>query len=272
MCIQTSVGKGGTNQFDDVVVIQVLLNFSRPVPMAPVGVDGRVGSSAKSETVSAISEFQSRVQKMGKPDGRVDPGGKTLAALRNSLPDFDSITSSSNFQLALRGIMTRTYPSRVQLYAQPLLDGMADSDIDSALRAAHFLAQLGHESASLVYSEELASGGAYEGRSDLGNTQPGDGKRFKGRGLIQLTGRKNYTAYADSIDKNLTDGENPKRVATDPSLAVGASCWFWSTNKLNEVADKDDVLKVSKIVNGDPPNGLASRQAYLRRAKFFFGL
>jgi len=122
-----------------------------------------------------------------------------------------------------------------------------------------------------MYSEETASGAAYEGRNDLGNTQAGDGPRFKGRGLIQLTGRNNYTAYGNDTGKNLTDGGNPQLVAADPSLAVDVSCWFWDTNNLNTLADADDIIGVTKAVNGGL-NGLESRKAYLRRAKFFLKL
>ncbi len=68
---------------------------------------------------------------------------------------------------------------------------MNENGINTPLRRVHFFAQIGHESKELIYSEEIASGRAYEGRFDLGNTQPGDGVRFKGRGLIQITGRAN---------------------------------------------------------------------------------
>jgi putative chitinase len=86
----------------------------------------------------------------------------------------------------------------------------------------------------------------YEGRGDLGNTQPGDGRRFKGRGLIQLTGRANYEEYGQAKGRNFVDGDNYKLLATDPELAVDVACWFWKTRGLNALADADDVRAVTR--------------------------
>lgn len=148
--------------------------------------------------------------------------------------------------------------------------GMPRRQINTVLRQAHFLAQLGHESAALAYAEELASGDAYEGNKNLGNTHTGDGRRFKGRGLIQLTGRGNYKTYGNAISKNLVAGDNaPKVVASDPNLAVDASLWFWEIHNLNVLADQDDVTAITRRVNGGL-NGFSDRKAYLARAKFFF--
>jgi putative chitinase len=265
MCVDRSVGENGVNSRTDVVIVQVLLNFNRPIPLRTVEVDGSIGQ----ETKDAIREFQSRVLKLPKPDGRIDPDGRTLASLRAGLPSF--APNSPNLELMLRGIMPLATSTKIRLYLPYLQAGMAKRGISSALRQAHFLAQLGHESMAFVYAEEVASGAAYEGRVDLGNTQPGDGKRFKGRGLIQLTGRNNYVAYGADISKNLTDGDNPTHVATIPALAVDAACWFWDTKVLNALADGDDIVGITQVVNGGL-NGLHDRQAYLRRAKFFFKL
>jgi len=259
MCIEQSVGDRGVNAHDDAVVVQVLLNVNRPPPLPQVGVDGGVGKITK----DAIREFQTRVMKLPAPDGRVDPGGATLAALRQG------ISAGAIDALKMRGIMPAATAGTVQIYLTPLLAGMEGRAIATPLRQAHFLAQLGHESGALVYAEELASGDAYEGRADLGNTQPGDGRRFKGRGLIQLTGRANYTAYGAAIGRDLAT--SPEVVAAEPALAVDAACWFWETRKINPLADADDIEAVTRKVNGGL-NGLADRKAYLRRAKFFLGL
>ena len=128
--------------------------------------------------------------------------------------------------------------------------------IDTPKRMVHYLAQVMHESGALRYSEEIASGKQYEGRKDLGNTEPGDGVLFKGRGYIQLTGRGNYQAYKDS-DLCLVDViEHPERVAQFPHNQM-SSMWFWQRNKLNETADQDDgknseeiVKRITKRVNG----------------------
>ncbi len=121
-------------------------------------------------------------------------------------------------------------------------------NINTYIRIAHFLSQLAHESGSFRYSEEIASGAAYEGRTDLGNINPGDGVKFKGRGLIQLTGRANYTNYGDYIKVDLTN--NPTIVATDPNLATDVAGWFWMRKKLNDHADRDDVEKITRRING----------------------
>jgi putative chitinase len=266
MCIDRSVGESpAANSRADAVIVQVLLNFNRPVPLRMIDTDGVVGPASK----DAIREFQLRVLKSPKPDGRVDPGGRTLAALRAGLPPF--IPASSLSELLLKGIMPLGPLEKIRRYLPGLQAGMAKRSITTALRQAHFLAQVGHESMSFVYAEEIASGAAYEGRATLGNTQPGDGVRFKGRGLIQLTGRTNYTNYGAAIGKNLTEGDNPKLVATDPALGVDAACWFWSVHNLNLLADADDIIAITKTVNGGL-NGLEARKAYLRRAKFFMGL
>jgi len=259
MGIDRSVGEGGVNGRDDAIVVQVLLNLNRPPPLPPVGIDGGVGP----QTCDAIREFQSRVLGVAAPDGRVDPGGRTLAALRQGVP------AGPLSLLMLRGIMPTAKAAKVALYLPHLLTGMAGRQIDSKLRQAHFIAQLAHESGGFVFAEEIASGAAYEGRADLGNTRPGDGRRFKGRGLIQLTGRANYTEYGKAIGRDLT--AEPELVATDPALAVDAACWFWETRRINPLADADDVRAVTRRINGGL-NGLADREAYLRRAKFFLGL
>jgi len=125
-----------------------------------------------------------------------------------------------------------------------------------------FLAQIGHESAELRYTEELASGSAYEGRKDLGNTQPGDGVRYKGRGLIQLTGRSNYALCGLALDLPLLD--QPQLLAGYSPATLSAG-WFWNNNNLNSYCDKGDFIGLTKRINGGT-NGLASRQAYLDRA------
>lgn len=137
------------------------------------------------------------------------------------------------------------------------------------LRICHFLSQTAHESDGFCTSEEYASGAAYEGRKDLGNTEPGDGKRFKGRGPIQLTGRTNYdrfTVWMRSMQPDCPDFvQRPELVATWP-WAGWAAAFYWETRSINKLADKDDLIAVTKVINGGR-NGLDDRARYLTKAK-----
>lgn len=135
--------------------------------------------------------------------------------------------------------------------------------IATPLRIAHFLAQVAHESDGFSTVEEYASGGAYEGRRDLGNSQPGDGRRFKGRGLIQLTGRANYASIGQELGLPLV--ESPETVC-DPHTYLLVSCVFWARKAINARSDRDDLVGVTRAVNGGT-NGLESRRDYLAKAK-----
>ncbi len=139
--------------------------------------------------------------------------------------------------------------------------------IDTPLRAAHFLAQVLHESGKFRWIREIwgptRAQRGYEGRRDLGNTQRGDGKRYMGRGLIQLTGRANYTTFNEWLD-----AEN---VVADPDLVatkypVSSAVYYWTREHINALADLDDVVAVTRAVNGGE-NGLDDRMALLEQAK-----
>jgi putative chitinase len=135
--------------------------------------------------------------------------------------------------------------------------------INTYLRIAHFMGQVTHECAGFRTTEEFASGAAYEGRADLGNTRPGDGRRYKGRGLLQLTGRANYRRYGGLLDLPLED--HPE-LAADPVTSLRIACEYWKDRDINEQADADDLVRVTRLVNGGT-NGLDDRGGYLRRAK-----
>ncbi len=141
-------------------------------------------------------------------------------------------------------------------------------EINTPLRQAHFLAQLGHESAGLIYTKELASGEAYENRADLGNVRRGDGVRFKGRGLIQITGRANYRSYGDSI--KLDFETNPNLLEVLPYCTDSAG-WFWDIHNLNVFADKDNLKEITRRINGGE-NGIADRKHRLDVCKKVLGV
>jgi putative chitinase len=145
---------------------------------------------------------------------------------------------------------------KAQRCLAPMEAAMHEFGITTELRARMWLAQVGHESGSLRYFEEIASGAAYEGRRDLGNTRPGDGVRYKGRGPIQLTGRANYVEAGKAL--NLPLVSSPEKAA-DPQYAFRISAWWWKTHGLNEIADVADVVRATKRINGGT-NGLSDRQ------------
>jgi putative chitinase len=156
----------------------------------------------------------------------------------------------------------------IQLYLPLLNRHMPRYDINTPLRAAAFLAQLGHESGSLRYVREIASGEAYEGRRDLGNTAKGDGVKYRGRGLIQITGKSNYRSCGEALR---VDFINYPELLETPEYAVESACWFWGWKGLNAPADAGDFLKITKTINGGY-NGLTDRQEIYARAKKLFGI
>lgn len=139
----------------------------------------------------------------------------------------------------LKNIFLLTHQGTIDIY-QPILSEMLPKyHIDTLERVRCFLAQVGEESNGLTATAEGASGKEYEDREDLGNTHPGDGAKFKGRGLIQVTGRVNYAACSKFLfgDNRLLD--QPVLLEL-PRHAVESACWYWNTHNLSAVADHDD--------------------------------
>lgn len=164
----------------------------------------------------------------------------------------------------LKAIAVDGKPERIEAFYEPLLKTLAYYNIDTPLRICHFLAQILHESGSLKYTEEIASGEAYEGRKDLGNVVAGDGVRYKGRGLIQLTGRANYEAY--QTERGFPVLSTPELIATDFNVAADVSGWFWDRRNLNLFADADNLSAITKRVNGGL-TGFQDRKRHLDKAK-----
>ena len=166
-------------------------------------------------------------------------------------------------------LMKNKIPAAPQDVVNAINSAMREAAVNTAARKAAFLAQIIEESDGLNTTSEYASGAEYEGRTDLGNTEPGDGKRFKGRGFIQLTGRTNYADAwlalnfpykKDKTTKNLSceiDPTDPARAAKLNESALTAA-WFWKNKGLNALADalqtakkeEDQFLAVSIRVNG----------------------
>lgn len=141
--------------------------------------------------------------------------------------------------------------------SRPLMPGLVDSinalcpsyEIDTAQEYAHFLAQACHETDHFKTLREYASGKAYEGRADLGNTQPGDGIRFRGRGIFQTTGRANYLQLG--IKKGRRDlFINTPELLEQPEYAVWSACEYWKTRGLNDIANHADNDRLKKKYRG----------------------
>lgn len=170
----------------------------------------------------------------------------------------------------LRVIMPQA-GARADVFAPILADVMLFRQISTPTRAAAFLAQVGHESGQLRLLRELwgptAAQRGYEGRADLGNTQPGDGKRFMGRGLIQVTGRANYRACGAALGIDL---EAQPELLEQPANAAASAAWFWLKNNLNRFADRGDFVGLTRAINGGT-TGIADRRALWDSAKKVLG-
>lgn len=201
---------------------------------------------------TAVAVLQARLQAAGCNPGSVDgvDGPGTYAALFAWMA-----------QGARAGIGRAQDLGRSAAAAFPL------RGIDTPRRIAHFLAQAAHETMGFVYLREIwgptPAQQRYEGRADLGNTQPGDGKRFLGRGIFQLTGRANYARYGAKLGLDLT--AHPE-LAEEPGAAVLTACLYWQDHGLSRLADADDAQGITRRINGGV-NGLADRLARLERAK-----
>lgn len=162
--------------------------------------------------------------------------------------------------------------NRAKRWADPLSAAMELYDIGTPVRQAAFLAQVGHESGRLVYVKELwgptDAQKRYEGRKDLGNTQAGDGFKYRGRGLIQITGRANYSTAADALNEPLIDFPE---ILEQPDIAALSAAWFWNSRGLNAMADAGDFEKITRRINGGL-NGFADRKILWASTKTALGV
>lgn len=175
----------------------------------------------------------------------------------------------------LRRIMPHLSRARAETYAPPLADALDAFDIYTPARMAAFLAQIAHESGELLFWSEIwgptEMQRRYEGRADLGNTEPGDGYRYRGRGPLQITGRANYRANGAKLGLDLE--ADPDRVAT-PAVGFRCAALFWHTKGLNALADRETDAAfqvITKRINGGL-HGLEDRVRYHGVAREVFGL
>lgn len=215
-----------------------------------------------------------------------------------SQPVSQSSSKSELTEEQLQEIAPNAKSQNIKRYLSPLNTILAEFDISTALRKAHFIAQIAHESGAFRYDTENLNYSAkalravfgkyfpneesaeeyarqperianrvYANRMNNGNEASGDGWRYRGRGLIQLTGKENYTKCGSGIGIDLVN--SPEELAENPDIAVKASCWYWDSRNLNKYADQDDIKAVTKRINGGY-NGLEDRKEYLERAKVVF--
>lgn len=253
--------------------------------------------SRQSQLRSASSTFLETMLASATPATRTLTSRAPTAAELNSL---STITATR-----LRRLSTSRVPAeKIAAYAAALEAQRHKGDINTLLRVTHFLSQLSHECMrftrmteyfaykpanalktfpSKIKSEaqaaallaEDATGEAfanviYGDRSDLGNTETGDGYRFRGRGFIQLTGCANYKSMSDLIAVQGVDLVTDPDRAAEPDIAARIAVAFWSSKKINQIADRDDVSAVTRVINGKALKGLEDRRQLLDVAKNAF--
>ena len=152
------------------------------------------------------------------------------------------------------------------VFVPALNAAMGKYGVVTRLRIAAFIAQVGHESGQLRRVREIwgptAQQAGYEGRADLGNTVPGDGSKYRGRGLIQITGRANHAACGEALGLDLID---EPALLEQPQHAAMSAAWFWSTRGLNTLADQKDFVRITRRINGGL-TGQDDRQALYEKA------
>jgi putative chitinase len=146
--------------------------------------------------------------------------------------------------------------------------GLAEIGAVTHQVAAFFIAQVGHETGNFQFLEEVASGAAYEGRKDLGNVKKGDGRRYKGRGAIQVTGRTNYRDAGKALGLPL---EDQPELAASHDVGMRVAAWYWNSRKLTEHATRGNFALVTRRINGGY-NGWRDRVTIYRRACAALGI
>jgi putative chitinase len=168
----------------------------------------------------------------------------------------------------LRKCLPFAKPENLQLYLDPLNETFEKFEINTPERIAAFIAQVAHESGSFRYTQEIASGEQYEGRLDLGNIEKGDGMKYKGRGLIQITGRANYASLSKALDYDFISKPQDLEKPTAATMSAG---WFWKNRGLNELADGGQFTLITRRINGGL-NGFEQRAKFWMTCKKALGI
>lgn len=220
----------------------------------------------------------------------------SITPLESRTIEGDALISKSNLEEILSDLSGDT----VDKFFIPLNDGLAKFKINTPLRIAHFISQLAHESngfkakeENLNYSakrlrevfhkyfktdeeaekyarnREMIANRVYADRMDNGDEASGDGYKYRGRGLIQLTGRYNYTKCSKAIGIDIVS--NPDLIIQNPKVSAMAAAWYWDFRNINKKADANDVQGVTYLVNGGD-HGSKQRETYLEKAKKVLGI
>lgn len=229
-------------------------------------------SGTKLRVTEVLNHRDKHIQVVILPEGGTHPiKDKVRAWLYINHIDTTDLPNDLFYVLPLDDLIAIVgNPILSALYHEGINKTLVEFQINTPKRIACFLAQVLHESGGFVYSEEIASGQQYEGRKDLGNTQKGDGVRFKGRGLIQLTGRHNYAVAGKALDLDLIN--YPKK-ASEPNNAPRIAGWFWNSRNLNPLADKHCIASfqtITKRINGGL-NGYKDRLNWWGKARQVLG-
>jgi putative chitinase len=191
----------------------------------------------------------------------------------------DGALGPNTFAAMLNYTVQRNVGATTSLLGRAMSVDFPKYGVTTTLRIAHFIGQAAHETQGFRYLSEVGSGKdlnhdgfddyleQYDFRKDLGDSHVGDGDKYRGRGLFQITGLFNYTLYGTRLGINLL--ANPAQAA-QPETATLTACMFWSDRKLNALADADNCTAVTKKINGGS-NGLAERLAYTNRLKTILG-
>lgn len=250
-------------------------------PLAPYFgeiVEGQVALPGQRDGV--VGWMQAALQRLGYPAQQSQIfDADSVSALRE-WQRLNGVATTGEFGPTSLGVMERAIEASFNLqqfkenapgvpestlreYLPHLNATMLRAGINSDARKAVFIAQIGHESDGFNTLEEYASGASYEGRADLGNVHAGDGRRFKGRGPIQITGRANYDTYGSAIGEDLI--ENPELAATT-EIGFKLASEYWTRNGLNRFADRGQFDTVTARINGGQ-NGRTDRRNRWARAQ-----
>jgi len=227
-------------------------NLSR-LGFSPGTLDGMIGKN----TLMAMEGFRVRYELpngfgRGVGAAEISAAAEAVAEAREDIKG----VSADEFD--------KIYSRAPDAYRGPLNEALVEGLLTGARREM-FLAQLGHESVGLKYMEEIASGEAYEGRRDLGNAYIGDGRKYKGRGPIQLTGRANYRRFGKLLGLDL---EGEPELAASPEVGFRTAVMYWTDHGLNALADADDYRQITRRINGGY-NGWDDRKNWLKGVRKF---